>query len=65
MNISTQFSIFMSLGNAGTMAGETISGALIGAVGFSRTFLYTAWFLGPTFIVLNFVKEQKQRKKLK
>jgi predicted MFS family arabinose efflux permease len=60
---ATQFSIFMSLGNAGTMAGETISGALVAAVGFSRTFLYSAWFLGPALIVLHFVKEQKQIKK--
>jgi len=57
---ATQFSFFMSLGNAGMMAGETISGALIAAVGFSRTFLYTAWFLGPAVLVLHFVKEKRK-----
>jgi hypothetical protein len=53
----------MSLGNTGTMVGETISGTLIAMVGFSRTFLYSAWFVGPALIVLHFVNEQKQKSK--
>jgi PAT family beta-lactamase induction signal transducer AmpG len=59
---ATQFSIFMSLGNAGTMFGETISGTLITVFGFSRTFLYSAWFLGPALLVLHFVNEHKKMK---
>jgi len=62
---ATQFSILTSLGNAGMLAGETISGAFISMFGFTRTFLYSAWFFGPGLIVLHFIKEQKRRKKLK
>ena len=57
---ATQFSILTSLGNAGMMAGETISGAFIATFGFFRTFLYSAWFFGPALIVLHFIKEKKK-----
>jgi PAT family beta-lactamase induction signal transducer AmpG len=60
---ATQFSILMGLGNAGMMAGETISGVFITAFGFTRTFLFSAWFFGPALLVLHFVKEKKQIKK--
>ncbi|MCK4827713.1 MFS transporter [bacterium] len=60
---ATQFSIFMGLGNTGMLAGETISGTFIAVFGFTRTFLYSAWFFGPALIVIHFVKEQKQLKK--
>jgi PAT family beta-lactamase induction signal transducer AmpG len=60
---ATQFSILTSLGNAGMTAGETISGIFIAVFGFTRTFLYSAWFFGPALIVLNFVKEKKNMKK--
>lgn len=62
---ATQFSILTSLGNAGMLAGETISGTLIVVFGFTRTFLYSAWFFGPALLVLHFVKEKKQMKKSK
>ena len=62
---ATQFSIFMGLGNAGMLTGETISGTFIAVLGFFRTFLYSAWFFGPALLVLHFYKEQKQMKKLK
>jgi len=61
---ATQFSILTSLGNAGMLAGETISGAFISVFGFTRTFLYSAWFFGPGLIVLHFIKEQKKKKKI-
>ena len=60
---ATQFSILTSLGNVGMMTGETISGTLITAFGFTRTFLYSSWFFGPALIVLHFVNAQKQMKK--
>lgn len=56
---ATQFSILTSLGNAGMMAGETISGTLITALGFTRTFLYSAWIFGPSLLLLHFVKRKK------
>lgn len=62
---ATQFSILTSLANAGMMAGETISGTFIAVFGFTRTFLYSAWFFGPALLVLHFYKEQKQMKKSK
>ena len=62
---ATQFSILTSLGNAGMLTGETISGALIAVFGFTRTFLFSAWFFGPALLVLHFIKEQKQMKKSK
>ena len=55
---ATQFSIFMSLGNAGMTAGETVSGTLVSLLGFSRTFLYSAWIFAPTLLVLYFVRRK-------
>ena len=57
---ATQFSILTSLGNAGMLAGETVSGAFITVFGFTRTFLYSAWFFGPALIVLHFIKEKNK-----
>ena len=61
---ATQFSILMSLGNAGMIAGESMSGVLITSFSFTRTFLYSAWFFGPALIVLHFVKDKKYMKNL-
>jgi len=60
---ATQFSILTSLTNTGMLTGETISGTFIAVLGFTRTFLYSAWLFGPALIVLHFVKEQKLKKK--
>lgn len=59
---ATQFSILTSLGNAGMMAGETISGTLITALGFTRTFLYSAWVFGPSLLLLHFIKRKNKSK---
>jgi len=59
---ATQFSILTSLGNVGMMAGETVSGTMIVLLGFSRTFLYSAWIFGPSMIVLYFLKRRKNIK---
>ena len=47
-----QFSILISLMNAGELIGEFISGPLISAIGFTRLFLFSAWILGPSFLFL-------------
>jgi hypothetical protein len=52
---ATQFSIFASLGNAGMTIGETASGSLVAILGFTRTFLYSAWFFGPELLILYFI----------
>ena len=57
---ATQYSIFTSLGNTGMMAGETVSGTLIAVMGFSATFLYSAWIFGPSLILLHFIKNRKK-----
>ena len=60
---ATQFSIFTNLANAGMAGGETMSGTLIAMFGFSRTFLYSAWALGPALLILYFIKLKKHVRK--
>lgn len=60
---ATQFSILMGLGNAGMLVGESISGSFITFFGFTRSFLFSAWFFGPALLVIHFIKEQKRNKK--
>ena len=57
---ATQFSIFLGLANTGMTGGETVSGTLISAVGFTRTFLYSAWIFGPALLLFYFIKEVKR-----
>jgi MFS family permease len=59
---ATQFSILTSLGNAGMLAGESVSGILVAAIGFTRTFLYSAWIFGPSLLILHFVKRKNKSK---
>ncbi len=47
-----QFSILISLMNAGELIGEFISGPLISSFGFTRLFLFSAWILGPSLLFL-------------
>ena len=58
---ATQFSIFASLGNAGMTIGETVSGSMVVMLGFARTFLYSAWFFGPTLLVLYLIRIKKKK----
>jgi len=60
---ATQFSILMSLANAGELGGGATSGTLISLLGFSRVFLYSAWVFGPALIILYFIKFKKQTRK--
>ncbi len=53
---ATQYSILTSLGNLGITAGESMGGSMISILGFTRTFLYGAWFLGPAVIILYVLK---------
>ena len=59
----SQFSILTSLGNAGMLTGESISGKLVSLFGFTGTFLYSAWVFGPALLVLSFVRMRKMDKK--
>lgn len=59
---ATQFSIFTSLANGGTTVGNTVSGSMVAFLGFSRVFLYSAWFFGPALLLLYFIKLKKHTK---
>ncbi|HEC92027.1 MAG TPA: MFS transporter [Candidatus Atribacteria bacterium] len=58
---ATQFSILISLLNTGELSGEIISGMLISHLGFNKVFLYSAWTLGPTLLILHFIEFKKPR----
>ena len=60
---ATQYSLMMSIGNAGEFGGTMSSGFLITILGFSRVFLYSGWFYGPALLVLYFVKSTMDNKK--
>jgi len=53
---ATQFSIFTSLSNFGTLGLEFISGTLFVMLGFTRLFLYSAWIFGPALLVLYIIR---------
>ena len=57
-----QFSILASLSNSGMIVGNTISGFFVTLLGFSRTFIYCAWFLGPSLLILYFINFKKKIK---
>lgn len=56
-----QFSILISLMNAGELTGELISGSLITLLGFSRVFLFSAWILGPSLLLLYTILKTEPR----
>ena len=60
---ATEYSIFMSLGNAGMTGGETVSGTLVAMLGFGRVFLYSAWVFGPALLILYFIRLKKHIRK--
>lgn len=61
---ATQFSIFTSLANFGMLGiGLIMTGSLVAMLGFSRVFLYSAWFFGPPLIVLHFIRYEKKNAK--
>ncbi len=53
-----QFSILISLMNAGELIGEFISGPLITTLGFTRMFLFSAWILGPSLLFLYYLTKK-------
>lgn len=56
---TTQYSILASICNFGEWGTETVSGSLIAMLGFSRVFLYSAWFCGPGLLLLYFIRLKK------
>lgn len=56
---ATQYGIFTGIANVGLNGGGMITGSLVVALGFSRTFLYAAWVFGPALLVLYFIQTKK------
>ncbi|UCB58023.1 MAG: MFS transporter [Thermoplasmatales archaeon] len=50
-----QFSILASLANSGLTGGNAVSGSFVTLLGFTRTFIMCAWFLGPPLLILYFI----------
>jgi len=61
---ATQFSILTGLGNLGMLnIGSGSGGILVAMLGFSRTFLYSAWIFGPALLILYYIRLKKAYKK--
>lgn len=58
---ATQYGIFTGIANVGLNGGGMITGSLVVALGFARTFLYAAWVFGPALLVLYFIQIKKQK----
>jgi MFS transporter, PAT family, beta-lactamase induction signal transducer AmpG len=56
---ATQYGILTGIANVGLNGGGMITGSLVVALGFSRTFLYAAWVFGPALLVLYFIRIKK------
>ena len=56
---ATQYGIFTGIANVGLNGGGMLTGSLVVALGFGRTFLYAAWVFGPALLVLYFIQIKK------
>lgn len=53
---ATQYGIFTGIANVGLNGGGMITGSMVATLGFTRTFLYSAWVFGPALLILHFIK---------
>jgi len=60
---ATQYGVFTGLGNLGLNGGGMMTGTMVAAFGFARTFLYASWVFGPTMLVLYFIRLKKGKRK--
>ena len=59
---ASQFAILTSLCNVGEMGiGNTIAGSMVAMLGFTRTFLYSAWIYGPALLILYVIRLKKRK----
>jgi len=56
---ATQFSILTSIANFGEIGIGIFSGTLLIMLGYHRLFLYAAWIIGPSLVILYFIEEKK------
>jgi len=59
---ATQYGIFTGLGNLGLNGGGILTGTMVTAFGFARTFLYASWVFGPTMLVLYYIRIKRKNK---
>jgi MFS family permease len=59
---ATQYGIFSGVANIGVNGGGMVTGSMVAALGFSSTFLYSAWVFGPAMLVLYFIRFKKRKK---
>jgi MFS family permease len=59
---ATQYGVFTGIANVGLNGGGMVTGSLVAAFGFARTFLYAAWVFGPALLLLYFIRLQRSRK---
>ena len=57
---ATQYGIFTGVANIGLNGGGMITGSLVAALGFARTFLYAAWVFGPALLLLYFIRLKRK-----
>ena len=60
---ATQYGIFTGIANVGLNGGGMITGSMVAAFGFTRTFLYSAWIFGPALLILHFIKLKEHIKR--
>jgi len=58
---ATQYGIFTGIANVGLNGGGMITGSLVVAFGFARTFLYASWVFGPAMLVLYYIRLGKEK----
>lgn len=57
---ATQYGIFTGLANIGINSIGMFIGSMVLLIGFTRTFLYSAWVLGPAILVLYLIRLRKK-----
>jgi predicted MFS family arabinose efflux permease len=60
---ATQYGIFSGVANIGVNSGGMVTGTMVAALGFSRTFLYSTWVFGPALLVLYYIRIKKRKVK--
>ena len=58
---ATQYGIFTGIANIGLNGGGMATGTMVAALGFARTFLYSAWVFGPALLILHFIRFKRSK----
>ena len=58
----TQYSLLTSITNFGDYSMGILSGSLLVILGYDKFFLYAGWIVGPSLLVLYFIKERWEKR---